>query len=259
MPLTILGQNSSPQATADSAPEGEAPDAFVKEPLHVSRQQFLSAIHNGDMPQVRGYLERQPELAQSRDAAGMSAILLAALQGEEDIVALLREQPGMALDLCEAAAVGDSKRLAELLADPRCDPAGTSADGSTCLGLAAFFGHPAVVEQLLSAGADSRQVSDNLQRTTALHHAVAQSDETVALEISRRLLAAGADVDAVQAGGFTPLHQAASRGRRRLVELLLAQGAERRVESDQGQTAADLARRKGHDLDELLAVPPSQR
>ncbi len=250
MPLPILGQTPASDAATKQNDE-VTPNDFVKQPLQVSTQQFLSAIHNGDTKQVAGYLERQPELAQSRDAAGMTAVLLAALQGEDDIVTLLRERSGTTLDLCEAAAVGDLQRLDELLVDPRCDLAVTSADGSTCLGLAAFFGQREVVERLLAAGADSRQVSDNLHRTTALHHAVAHGDEGVALEISRRLLESGAVVDAVQAGGFTPLHQAASRGRGDLVDLLLEHGADRRAESDLGDTAADLSRRRGHDLASL--------
>ena len=55
------------------------------------------------------------------------------------------------------------------------------------------------------------------------------------------LLAAGADVDARQAGGFTPLHAAAQNGDPEMVELFLSAGADPLATTDDGRTAADLA------------------
>lgn len=251
MPLPILGQPTADDSVDAAVEDTAVDDSFVKAPLEVSPREFLGAIHAGETERVAGYLERQPELARCHDAAGLSALLLAAFQGQDDIVTLLRHHPGLTLSLCEAAAVDDLQRLDELLSDAETDLAQTAADGSTALGLAAFFGHLQAVERLLTAGADSRQVSVNLQRTTALHQAAAHRDGDIALAICRRLLIAGAPVDATQAGGFTPLHQAASRGRDNLVRLFLEHGADRLLESDPGHTAADLGRRQGHHLPSL--------
>jgi uncharacterized protein len=66
------------------------------------------------------------------------------------------------------------------------------------------------------------------------------------VETVELLLEHGAPVNAVQAGGFTPLFSAASAGRRDLAELLLARGANPFHRSDADKTAADFARDRGH-------------
>ncbi len=51
----------------------------------------------------------------------------------------------------------------------------------------------------------------------------------------------GADVNARDANGFTPLHHAASRGDNELIEYLLEKGADVKAVSRNGQTTADMA------------------
>ena len=92
---------------------------------------------------------------------------------------------------------------------------------------------------LLEHGAHAHQISRNPQRNQALHAAIALGDsvETILL-----LLEAGADVNATQAGGFTPLHQAAAAGKLDVVALLLENGARRDAACDQGKKPGDYAR-----------------
>ena len=61
------------------------------------------------------------------------------------------------------------------------------------------------------------------------------------------LLEAGADPDAVQRGGWTPLHSAAHNGDARTVELLLAGGAHPVAIDDEGRSVADMAAESGDD------------
>jgi ankyrin repeat protein len=61
-----------------------------------------------------------------------------------------------------------------------------------------------------------------------------------------RLLAAGADPDARQEGGFTPLMGAAGAGRADLASALLAAGADPALTDRHDHTAADHARQHGH-------------
>jgi ankyrin repeat protein len=60
------------------------------------------------------------------------------------------------------------------------------------------------------------------------------------------LLAAGADVNATQHGGFTPLHGAAQHGDVEMVELFLSAGADPTIRVPDGGTPADLAEAADH-------------
>lgn len=83
-----------------------------------------------------------------------------------------------------------------------------------------------------------------------LHSAVAGDHTALAL----RLLAAGAEVNAPQHGGFTPLLGAAQNGNLMLVEALLTAGADPGARTEDGRDAAHLAREEGHrDVLEILS------
>ena len=60
------------------------------------------------------------------------------------------------------------------------------------------------------------------------------------------LIERGADVEAAQHGGYTPLHSAAANGNDELVTLLLDGGADPARLTDDGHTAAALATERGH-------------
>jgi ankyrin repeat protein len=60
-------------------------------------------------------------------------------------------------------------------------------------------------------------------------------------EIAELFIAAGADVNAKTGRGFTPLYMAASGGHKEIVELLIAEGADVNAKSRLGQTPLDWA------------------
>jgi ankyrin repeat protein len=68
----------------------------------------------------------------------------------------------------------------------------------------------------------------------------------------RFLVAHGANVNAANLTGFTPLHHAAENGQAEAAKVLLELGADRRVQNGVGETAADVARRTSHP--EVVAV-----
>jgi ankyrin repeat protein len=78
---------------------------------------------------------------------------------------------------------------------------------------------------------------------TALHHA-SLSDKT--LPTARRLLSNGADVNAQDKYGWTPLHVAAYYGSARVADLLLAEGADPLKVTRGGDTAYLIALAQGH-------------
>lgn len=204
-------------------------------------KELFAAIEAGDRDGVRRLVEASPALAAARDPRGVSAVLFTRYRDRLDILGVLLEA-GPELDLHDAAGLGLVNRLRQLVdQDPGSIDACTT-DGFTPLQLSAFFGHPAAVALLLDRGAPVGTVSRNPMRVQALHAAAASgSHEAVML-----LLGAGADPDARQQGGFTPLMAVAARGDEPAVQALLERGADHTLRNDEGKVAADLATDRGH-------------
>jgi ankyrin repeat protein len=202
---------------------------------------IIEAVQAGDVERVMELIEEHPERAAERDAQGVSALLHACYIGRPDIVdAILSRLP--TLDLLEAAAVGDTRRVAQWLENDDAVER-RSGDGFTALHYAAFFGWPEIARLLIAAGADVAAVASNPMAVQPLHSAAAVSQHDVAAQ----LLAAGADPDARQQGGFVPIHAAAQNGDAALAELLLDHGADPTLETDDGRSAAAIARTAGHE------------
>jgi len=173
----------------------------------------------------------------------MPSKILEAVYGRrhEELAALLAAGP--ALTLCEAGAVGDAERIRTLTKGAPALIRERSDDGWTALHLAAHFNRAEAVDALLAAGADVHAWSDNALHNQPLHAAMAGTAE---LRILTALLAKGADVNAVEHGGYTPLHLAAGRGDLSLLNVLLAHGAFAGAVTDDGKTAETIARERGH-------------
>jgi len=148
------------------------------------------------------------------------------------------------LDLFEASALGDCGRIERLLQQDAVLVHQTSGDGWTPLHLAAGFGGPQATALLLARGAQVNQFSSNPMHNQPLHACIALSRDC---ESARILIAQGADVNGAQAGGYTPLHQAAAAGLEDLTGILLQAGADRAKACDQGKTPVAYARERHHD------------
>jgi ankyrin repeat protein len=206
------------------------------------QDELFAAIKSGDLNALGKILEADPGAARAVDADGVSALLAAVYRGNPEAVAALRAT-GIDLNVFEAAAVGDADRVKHLLQSNAARATDYSTDGFHPLGLAAFFGHFEVLKLLLASGADVLAPSRNAMRVTALHSAVADGGSS---ENALALIAAGADPNAKQRHGWTPLHAAAQTGDRAVVEALLQAGADPAITNDDGKTAAMLARANGH-------------
>lgn len=208
-------------------------------------QEFLNAVKGGEFGRMRELLMMDADLAQARDASGTSVLLIAAYKRHVRIVDYLRPYRDD-LTVWEAAAIGDSARLAAVLdADPSLIDRAAS-DGYLPLGLASFFGHADCVALLLRRGADVNAISRNAMLLRPLHSAVCSDNADKAALIARLLLRAGAQVDAVQERGYTALHRAADRGALELVEMLIRAGADPRLRADNRRTPAQMAAAKAH-------------
>jgi uncharacterized protein len=129
---------------------------------------------------------------------------------------------GAALDVHEAASLGRSDRLRELLAGDPSLASSRTADGFTALHFAAFFGTSEAAAVLLEHGADPGAVAENDMRVQPLHSAAAVD----ATETARLLLDAGADPNARQEGDFRPIDAAIQNANDELYGLLVERGAE---------------------------------
>jgi len=153
----------------------------------------------------------------------MSELLEAIYRGDQARAdELLASDPE--LDVFEAAAVGKTERLRELLDDPSLANA-WARDGFQPLGLASFFGQTAAVRLLLERGAEVDSASRNEMQVMPLHSAAATGDAEARYEIAKLLLEHGADPNARQQDDFTPLMAADQTGDERLRELLIEHGA----------------------------------
>jgi ankyrin repeat protein len=129
------------------------------------------------------------------------------------------------LDVFEAAAVGRTERLRELLEDDSSLANAWAEDGFQPLGLASFFGHVEAARLLVERGAEVNSASRNDMKVMPLHSAAAADDPAARYELAQVLLVAGADPNARQQDDYTPLMAADQHGDEGLRELLLAYGA----------------------------------
>ncbi|HEX7705465.1 MAG TPA: ankyrin repeat domain-containing protein [Thermoanaerobaculia bacterium] len=123
----------------------------------------------------------------------------------------------------------------------------TSIDLDDELGNAAFFGHWKMCDFLIQNGANVRAAHPETGETP-LHNALAKAGRPYFLFVIRRLVEAGADVNArttsgketgafmrdVRTRGETPLHRAAAYASAETIEYLLAHGADRAARDAHG-------------------------
>jgi ankyrin repeat protein len=210
-------------------------------------QEIFDVIRAGDRVRLEALLAAEPGLVNVRNESGHSAVLIAQYHHKHDLVSMLLAA-GPELDIFDAASVGRTARVAELLdRDPSLVNA-YSRDGFFPLGLAAFFGHPETVRLLLARGADVAQIAQNPMRIQPLHAAVAGRS----FEAIRLIVEAGAPVNGKQQEGWAPLHEAAHQKNVELTSYLLAHGADPNVRNDAGKSPRDLAEGDGAIL-KLLA------
>lgn len=199
-------------------------------------QHCFELLKAGDFGGLRRFLEETPGAAEARDPTGVSLLMQVIYRGQRDLADTIAARK-QSIDIFEAAALGRQGRLH--------DPANLnaySADGFTALHFACYFGQPEAARVLVKKGAKVDAVANNPTHVMPLHSAASARN----LAAARLLLEHGAPVNARQQAGWMPLHAAAQNGDRAMVDLFLTHGADPAIANDAGQTAAMVARDKGH-------------
>jgi len=208
---------------------------------------FFDAIQAGDVKKVNELLDQDFKLADAKNEQGLSAVMWACYNNRKDILQVLLKSKEQPLTIFEASATGNQKTTHFLDQLDKNLVNSFSVDGFTPLQLACFFGKPEGVKQLLNLGAEVNLVSKHPSKMSALHAAVAYNDRAAAAEIVKTLLVKGADPNAQQAKGFSPLHAVAASGDWELAILLLIFKADSNLKDDAGKTPRQIAAEKKHE------------
>jgi ankyrin repeat protein len=209
-----------------------------------------------DLAKVKLLIERGADVS-ARAATGVDALMVAArYRGNSDVVRLLLSRGAkpnpekgsdvrnMATPIFLGVMAGDISTVAMLI-----DAGAKVGERMKILGrfmqspvLYAVSGDSAMVELLISKGADANELDDD--RIPLLSWAVIGNHPNVV----QLLLSKGANVNQVDNKGMTPLLYAASIdfGDTAVLEKLMAAGAELSIRNKEGLTALDLAKNYHH-------------
>jgi len=112
---------------------------------------------------------------------------------------------------------------------------------STLLHRASYHGNVEAAQLLLERGANIN--ARNQVGQTPLHQVLNGSESQLTIQL---LLKHGADVDALDIAKSTPLHLASQYGSAKATQLLLEHGASVHLQNNEGQTPSEVASENGH-------------
>jgi ankyrin repeat protein len=205
----------------------------------MNMEEIIELIKTGKNNLLEQKLNDNPLLADIKTEQGISLLQFAVYCRNNFAVDILKKNKKK-LDIFEAASIGDTETISQLLDKTPDFLNSFSPDGFTALGLASFFGHVSLVNLLLDKGAKPNIASNNQFKVAPIHSACAISH----FDIAKLLIEHGADVTAKQMQGVTPLHSAAHNGQTKLSKLLIDNGAEISAKMDNGQTPLFMANEK---------------
>lgn len=195
-------------------------------PLH-------SAAEEGQLDVVKMLLGMDADLSQ-QDENGRTALMYAAEEGQTSVVQLLVEkgakvnqQDKNGRTALSYAAGERQTEVVRFLLDRGADVNLLDHNGNSALDFAARENAGEVVKLLLNTKEGAQQLRKN-------GSILVEASEEGALSVVRQLKEAGANVNATDEDGTTPLMAAAEEGQEQVVEYLLSVGAEVNAKTKEG-------------------------
>ena len=208
---------------------------------------FENAVAKNNITGIETYLDKATDI-DYRGTNGKTALMIAAREGNKDLVDLLIERGAdiNAKNINDGtplmfAAINGNPEIISMLIDAGAEANATGTNGWGALMVAVAKGHHYSAQLLLDAGADVNSV--DIYLWTPLMRAAAESRTSV---VSILLEADDINIGQKDDHGATALHHAAGNGNMEIVKLLLLQGSNPDMIDDLGRTPADYAIEKDH-------------
>jgi len=255
-----VGSEGAMRVLLDAGADVNAQNAFGATPL------IWAAT---DLAKVELLVARGANVNAAAKSGRTAAMVAAMTEGTGPIVKLLaskgadlKARDAFQTTILIAAAAGNNLDIMRMAIDAGVDASAASATGVTALFMAAYHANLPAVQLLLSKGARADAVAEMptlfpvdepksgpiaLRKATPLMIAAA----TGTPDVVKALLDAGANVNAKDGRSMTPLMFAVAKNHQdtATIRLLIDRGADARVQSNVGETAADWARK--------VAAPPA--
>ena len=207
-------------------------------------------IETGNHLDLEHLLRSDASLLKQKTSHDISPLLLACYYNKPQIIQVILKYTN-SITIHEACAAGLLQHVQMMLEHKNDIIEEFSTHGFTPLGIASHFNKEDIVRLLLAHKADPNIPSQNGYQVYPLHAALSNNNSN----ISKMLIEAGAEVNIKQHGGYTPLHFAAQHGNIDLIIILLEEGADISILTDTGESASDLADKKGfREIAEILQL-----
>ena len=226
--------------------EYEPPESFSK--LHLaSFFGIFSLVENFVLGEGWMNIIKRMAFLNKVDSRGMTALMRAAMRGNEAVVRLLLEK-GARTEIkakfgqtaLTIAVMQGHHALVQILLDKGANINTKGSSGETALMEAIDYGHEAIGQLLVEKKVNTKAQSEDGE--TALMKAAASGTEA----LTQLLLEQGVDVQVRNRDGETALMKAAKRGNGAIIQLLLEQGADIKVRDEYGETALMKAAKRGN-------------
>ena len=248
--LVGCGESQQSAPAPETKPEpttAKAPDISIND-----------AVEKGNIEAVKQHLTAGTDV-EVKDGEGWTLLQMAAGEGHKEIAELLiakgadvNAMNADGLTALFAAILGPHKEMAELLIAKGADVNAKGFFGMTPLNMANDEGEKEMADLLrkhggktaeeLKGGGPVAEASQPKPPTAKTPDASLREAAMFGkIEAVKQHIAAGADVNAKDEWGTTPLHSAASEGHKEVVELLIEKGADVNAKDVDGDTPLDWA------------------